>query len=68
MIEEFDVIVEHRVSSRIKHVDALSRYLVMAISSEDDIIFKVMKAQKSDPELRAIIEVLKQKSYDYTNA
>ena len=36
----------------------------MAISSEDNIILKVMRAQKSDPELRAILEVLKEKPYD----
>ena len=40
------------------------RLAVMAISSEDNIILKVMKAQKSDPELRAILEVLKEKPYD----
>ncbi|KAG5317260.1 POL3 protein, partial [Pseudoatta argentina] len=64
VVEEFDVIVEHRASPRMKHVDALSRYPVMEISSEDNIILKVVKAQKSDPELRAILEVLKEKPYD----
>ena len=29
MVEEFDVIVEHRASPRMKHVDALSRYPVI---------------------------------------
>ena len=42
---------------------AVTRYY-MAISSEDNIILKVVKAQKSDPELWAILEVLKEKPYD----
>lgn len=64
LIEEFDVIVEHRISSRMKHVDALSRYPIMAISNEDSIVIKVTNAQKNDPELQAIIEVLKEKPYN----
>ncbi|GFX86733.1 retrovirus-related Pol polyprotein from transposon 17.6 [Trichonephila clavipes] len=31
-LEEFDYEIEHRAGSRMKHVDALSRYLVMIIS------------------------------------
>jgi len=43
-----------------KHVDALSHYPIMAIS-KDSIIIKVTNVQKNDPELRAIMEVLKEK-------
>jgi len=62
LIEEFDVI-EHRAGSRMKYVDSLSRYPIM-ISNEDNIVVKMTNAQKNDPELRAIMEVLKEKSYD----
>jgi len=64
LIEEFHII-ELRAGSRMKHVDTLSRYPIM-ISNEDNIVVKMTKAQKNDPELRAIMEVLKEKSYvDY---
>jgi len=64
LIEEFDAVIEHRAGSRMKHVDTLSRYPIMVISSEDNIVVKLTKAQKNDPELRAIMEVLKEKSYN----
>ncbi|KYM96013.1 Pro-Pol polyprotein [Cyphomyrmex costatus] len=64
LIEEFDVTVEHRVSTRMRHVDSLSCYPIMAISSEDNILIKIKNTQRNDPELRAIIEVLKEKPYD----
>lgn len=61
LIEEFNVTVEHRIGSRTKHVNALSRY---PISNEDNIIIRITNAQKNDPELRAIIEILKEKPYN----
>jgi len=64
LIKEFDAVVDHRVSSRMKHVDTLSRYPTMAISSEDNVIVRVKNAQRNDPELCAIREVLKGKHYD----
>lgn len=64
LIEKFDTTIEHRVGSRMRHVDTLSRYPVMAISIEDNIVIRVTNTQKNDPELRAIIEVLKEKAYD----
>jgi len=64
LIKEFDAVVEHRAGSRMKHVDALSRYPTMAISSENNVIVKIKNAQGNDPELCAIREVLKEKHYD----
>lgn len=66
LIEEFDVIIEHRIGPRMKHIDALSRYPLMIINNEDNIIIKVTNVQRNDPELQAIMEVLKEKPYhDY---
>ncbi|GFU91006.1 transposon Ty3-I Gag-Pol polyprotein [Trichonephila clavipes] len=33
-LEEFDYEIEHRAGSRMKHVDALSRYLVMIVCND----------------------------------
>ena len=50
MVEEFNVIVEHRASPRMKHVDAVIR-LWRLVAKIILLYIKVMKAQKSDPEL-----------------
>lgn len=52
LIEEFDATVEHRSNSRMRHVDALSRYPVLAISNNDSVLVRVTDAQRKDSELR----------------
>ncbi|GFY35470.1 retrovirus-related Pol polyprotein from transposon 17.6 [Trichonephila clavipes] len=44
-LEEFDYEIEHRAGSRMKHVDALSRYPVMIVYS-DTLTSKLKKAQE----------------------
>ncbi|GFY35670.1 hypothetical protein TNCV_2619621 [Trichonephila clavipes] len=46
-IEEFDYEIEHRAGSRMKHVDALSRYPVMIVCN-DTLPSKLKKAQEED--------------------
>jgi len=58
LIEEFDAVIEYRAGFRMKHINTLSRYPIMVISNEDNLVV-MTKAQKKDPELRAIMEVLK---------
>ncbi|GFU79154.1 uncharacterized protein TNCV_2136771 [Trichonephila clavipes] len=47
MLEEFDYEVCHRTGRQMKHVDALSRYPIMMISSHD-IAQKIKEAQNKD--------------------
>ncbi|GFV28750.1 hypothetical protein TNCV_3987001 [Trichonephila clavipes] len=47
MLEEFDYEVCHRPGRQVKHVDALSRYPIMMISSHD-ITQKIKEAQNKD--------------------
>jgi len=44
-----------------RHVDSLSRY---PISSGDNILIRIRNIQRNDSELRAIMEVLKEKPYN----
>ncbi|GFX45601.1 retrovirus-related Pol polyprotein from transposon 17.6 [Trichonephila clavipes] len=44
-LEEFDYEIEHRAGSRMKHVDALSRYPVMMVCN-DTLTSKLKKAQE----------------------
>ncbi|GFS51926.1 retrovirus-related Pol polyprotein from transposon 17.6 [Trichonephila clavipes] len=46
-LEEFDYEIEHRAGSRMKHVDALSRYPVMMVCN-DTLTSKLKKAQEED--------------------
>jgi len=62
-LEEYDKVIEHRSGSRMRHVDALSRYPVMSII-ENSIIVKIKEAQKNDSELKAIMEILEHKAYE----
>ena len=47
-----------------RHVDSLSRYPIMTISSGDSILIRIRNIQRNDSELRAIMEVLKEKPYN----
>lgn len=61
-LNEFDFQIEHRVASKMAHVDALSRYPYVAVvcSLQDNI----RVAQDQDSGLHAIKEILKEKSYE----
>ncbi|GFY78096.1 transposon Tf2-9 polyprotein [Trichonephila inaurata madagascariensis] len=63
-LEKFDYEIEHRVGSRMKHVDALSRYPVMIICN-DTLTSKLKKAQEDDSiqTLKSLLE--KQESEDF---
>lgn len=63
LLEDYDYIIEHRPGTRMKHVDALSRYPIMTISMHS-IPFQIKRQQNEDSEIRAIIEVLKSGPYD----
>ncbi|GFV63811.1 transposon Tf2-9 polyprotein [Trichonephila clavipes] len=50
-LEEFDYEIEHRAGSRMKHVDALSRYPVMMVYN-DTLTSKLKKAQEEDDNIQ----------------
>ncbi|GFX51486.1 uncharacterized protein TNCV_3104191 [Trichonephila clavipes] len=58
MLEEFDYEVCHRPGRRMKHVDALSRYPIMMISSHD-ITQKIKEAQNKDELISQIKSAIK---------
>ncbi|GFU32234.1 transposon Ty3-I Gag-Pol polyprotein [Trichonephila clavipes] len=63
-LEEFDYKIEHRAGSRMRHVDALSRYPVMIICN-DKLTSKLKKAQEGDSiqTLKSLLE--KQESEEF---
>lgn len=63
LLEDFDYNIEHRPGVRMKHVDALSRHPVMAIS-KCSVIPQVKSQQERDSETKALIEIAKERSYD----
>lgn len=63
LLEEFDYVIEHRSNTRMGHVDALSRYTVMTFEVDSSIL-QVLKAQKQDTEIKAILEILKDRPYE----
>ncbi|GFU88996.1 pro-Pol polyprotein [Trichonephila clavipes] len=56
-LEEFDCEIEHRAGSRIKHVDALSRYPVMMVCN-DALTSKLKKAQEEDDNIQTLKSLL----------
>ncbi|GFY35648.1 hypothetical protein TNCV_2619391 [Trichonephila clavipes] len=52
-IEKFDYEIEHRAGSRMKHVDALSRYPVMMVCN-DTLTSKLKKAQEEDDNIQTL--------------
>ncbi|GFY37792.1 enzymatic polyprotein [Trichonephila inaurata madagascariensis] len=63
-LEEFDYEIEHRAGSRMKHVDALSRYPVMIICN--DTFSKLKKAQEEDDNIQTLKSLLeKQESEEF---
>ncbi|GFY56671.1 enzymatic polyprotein [Trichonephila inaurata madagascariensis] len=56
-LKEFDYEIEHRAGSRIKHVDALSRYPVMIICN-DTLTSKLKKAPEEDDSIQTLKSLL----------
>ncbi|GFW31340.1 transposon Tf2-11 polyprotein [Trichonephila clavipes] len=64
-LEEFDYEIEHRARSRMKHVDALSRYPVMMICN-DTLTSKLKNAQEEDDSIQTLKSLLeKQESEEF---
>ncbi|GFX84351.1 transposon Tf2-11 polyprotein [Trichonephila clavipes] len=64
-LEEFDYEIEHRAGSRMKHVDALSRYPVMMVCN-DTLTSKLENAQKEDDNIQTLKSLLeKQESEEF---
>ncbi|GFX44876.1 transposon Tf2-9 polyprotein [Trichonephila clavipes] len=64
-LEEFDYEIEHRAGSRMKHVDALSRYPVMVVCN-DTLTSKLKKAQEEDDNIQTLKSLLeKQESEEF---
>ncbi|GFW84330.1 retrovirus-related Pol polyprotein from transposon 17.6 [Trichonephila clavipes] len=64
-LEEFDYEIEHRAGSRMKHVDALSRYPVM-MACNDTLTSKLKKAQEEDDNIQTFKSLLeKQESEEF---
>jgi hypothetical protein len=63
-LETFDYTIEHRPGSKMKHVDALSRN-VMVIEVENELVSKVKNLQKNDETLKPIRLILaEEKPYE----
>lgn len=60
LLEDYDYTIEHRPGVRMKHVDALSRHPIMTISAYS-VVPQIKKQQEQDEEIKALIEVLKNK-------
>lgn len=59
LLEEFDYILEHRSGSRMRHVDALSRYPINVITRSGTAISTAIKnAQVNDDHLKTVRAVL----------
>ncbi|GFU90999.1 hypothetical protein TNCV_4923301 [Trichonephila clavipes] len=64
-LEEFDYEIEHRAESRMKHVDALSRYPVMIVCS-DTLTSKLKKAEEENDNIQTLKSLLeKQESEEF---
>ncbi|GFW88310.1 hypothetical protein TNCV_820661 [Trichonephila clavipes] len=64
-LEEFDYEIEHRAGSRMKHVDALSRYPVIMVCN-DTLTSKLKNAQEEDDNIQTLKSLLeKQESEEF---
>ncbi|GFW42405.1 uncharacterized protein K02A2.6 [Trichonephila clavipes] len=64
-LEEFDYEIEHRAGSRMKHVDALSRYPVRMVCN-DTLTSKLKNAQEEDGNIQTLKSLLeKQESEEF---
>ncbi|GFW96247.1 transposon Tf2-8 polyprotein [Trichonephila clavipes] len=57
-LEEFDYEIEHRAGSRMKPIDALSRYPLMMVCN-DTLTAKLKKAQEEDDNIQTLKSLLK---------
>lgn len=68
LLEEFEYTIEHRSSSKMTHVDALSRNPLPSIflvsESEESIIARIRKAQQDDSAIQKIIQSAKNQRYN----
>ncbi|GFT60869.1 hypothetical protein TNCV_3615981 [Trichonephila clavipes] len=64
-LEEFDYEIEHRAGSRMKHVDALSRYPVMIVCN-DTLTSKLKKAQEEDDNIQTLKSLLENYQHIFT--
>lgn len=65
-LQEYDYTVEHRAGTRMKHVDALSRYPVLTIT-EHNICIGIEQAQANDEKLKAIKEIIRDNKKTYND-
>ncbi|GFS70735.1 transposon Tf2-8 polyprotein [Trichonephila clavipes] len=64
-LEELDYVIEHRAGSRMKHVDARSRYPVMMVCN-DTLTSKLKNAQEEDDSIQTLKSLLeKQESEEF---
>jgi len=61
-LEEFDYEIEHRSGTRLRHVDALSRYPVMVVN--DRLTPMIRKQQEEEERIRVIKKVLEKEPYE----
>ena len=64
LLQDYDFEIEHRSASLMRHVDELSRNIVVVIKEVDDVVYRVKTAQNKDSGLRATKDILKEKPYD----
>jgi len=57
LLQGYDYKVEHRSGTRMKHVDALSKYPVMTIV-DDFVALGFKQAQEKDEHLKAICKII----------
>lgn len=69
-MQEFNYIIEHRVSSRMQHVDSLSRCTNILLIQDDSFEYVLAAAQKKDPVIQKILSELEKgesKTYALVN-
>lgn len=66
LLEEYNYLIDHRKATRIKHVDALSRYPIMNVVAEtkSSTLPRLKSEQAKDDTTAAIKEILRDKPYD----
>jgi len=67
LLEEFNYVIEHRPSSSMRHVDALSRNVPSIIIIEEDrtsLVARIHGAQREDDELKSVFERIASSSSD----
>lgn len=65
-MQDFNFTVKHRNGTHMRHVDALSRYAILTVSTKDELRLRLEKAQQGDEYLKAIMDILETRQYmDY---